>query len=283
MKNDLSERMTALPASAYRQGVTDICSPIAAKVLWMYPQRMSGARFKRASVLHSHTFWEIHVGVCGSAIYSDCDNRFFEIKAGKLVCFPPGVAHCLHSCTEDACRISLTLSMDASITLAEEARVVEAEWLDAWVRLCLTAWEKNGVVTPYLLEHAISSLLLLLPLDHTSIPPLPKGEDARLTRAKRYVLDHADQNVKVSDVAAEVHLSVRQLERIFYAAEGISIAEMIDRARLNRARELLSDPVLTVLEVSERLSFSNEYNFIRFFKRLEGVTPGKYRTSRERF
>lgn len=104
-----------------------------------------------------------------------------------------------------------------------------------------------------------------------------------MTRAKRYIWDHVDQSVKVCDVAAEVHLSVRQLERIFYAGEGISIAEMIDRARLNRARELLSDPALTVLEVSERLSFSNEYNFIRFFKRLEGVTPGKYRTSRERF
>ena len=283
MKNDLSERMMALPNSAYKHGVGDIASPIAAEVLWIYPQRMSGARFKRASVLHSHTFWEIHVGVCGSAVYSDCDKRFFEIKAGRLVCFPPGVAHCLHSCTEDACRISLTLSMDEHITLAEDARVEETEWLDAWVRLCLAAWEKNNVVTPYLLKNAISSLLLLLPFDHSSISPLPRMEDARLTRAKRYIWDHADQNVKVCDVAAEVHLSVRQLERIFYAGEGISIAEMIDRARLNRARELLSDPALTVLEVSERLSFSNEYNFIRFFKRLEGVTPGKYRTSRERF
>ena len=34
---------------------------------------------------------------------------------------------------------------------------------------------------------------------------------------------------------------------------------------------------MTVKVISERLQYNNPQNFIRFFKKKEGITPGEYR------
>ena len=47
--------------------------------------------------------------------------------------------------------------------------------------------------------------------------------------------------------------------------------------KLKEAKNILSASDTPLRNVSEMLGFSNEYNFIRFFKETEGIPPGQFR------
>ncbi|MCD8379994.1 MAG: helix-turn-helix transcriptional regulator [Lachnospiraceae bacterium] len=47
--------------------------------------------------------------------------------------------------------------------------------------------------------------------------------------------------------------------------------------KLDEAKRLLSQTNLTVAEIAARLGYNNAQNFIRFFSKMTGVTPGKFR------
>ncbi len=43
------------------------------------------------------------------------------------------------------------------------------------------------------------------------------------------------------------------------------------------AEQSVSQPCMTVVQIAETLNYSNVQNFIRFFSKKVGMTPGKYR------
>lgn len=47
-------------------------------------------------------------------------------------------------------------------------------------------------------------------------------------------------------------------------------------ARIERAKNLLSARTYSVSEVAKLAGYTNEYHFIRQFKKVAGVTPGQY-------
>jgi AraC-like DNA-binding protein len=56
-----------------------------------------------------------------------------------------------------------------------------------------------------------------------------------------------------------------------------TFSNYVGEHKLEEAKRLLLETDLTVLEIASKLSYTNSQNFIRFFSKLEGVTPGKYR------
>ena len=54
-------------------------------------------------------------------------------------------------------------------------------------------------------------------------------------------------------------------------------AEFIRSERLKEAKKELTESNAPLKSVSEALGWSNEYNFIRFFKDTEGIPPGQFR------
>ena len=49
--------------------------------------------------------------------------------------------------------------------------------------------------------------------------------------------------------------------------------------KINLAKRLLTETDLTVNQIAAKLNYTNAQNFIRFFSKKEGTTPGKYRQS----
>ena len=63
-------------------------------------------------------------------------------------------------------------------------------------------------------------------------------------------------------------------------ASGITAKEWIDRAVITQAKILLRHSELSVLEISEELGFANPSFFSKYFRRLTGLTPLGFKTSR---
>lgn len=56
-----------------------------------------------------------------------------------------------------------------------------------------------------------------------------------------------------------------------------SFSEYVAQYRLQVAKQWLEETDLSILEISEKMKYNNSQNFIRYFKKLEGITPGQYR------
>jgi len=58
---------------------------------------------------------------------------------------------------------------------------------------------------------------------------------------------------------------------------GVTPLEYILRARINHTKKLMADRTITLADISYPSGFNNLNYFIRVFKKLEGITPSKYR------
>lgn len=79
------------------------------------------------------------------------------------------------------------------------------------------------------------------------------------------------------DIASMLGLSGRSLHRKL-EEHGCNFRTLTDEVRLDIARNALADHTLTIAQLGSQLGFGDSQSFIRWFKKLEGVTPGDFRT-----
>ncbi len=84
------------------------------------------------------------------------------------------------------------------------------------------------------------------------------------------------QNPSVADMAREVHLSQSRFHALYKRIFGISPKNDLIIARIERAKNLLEQNKYNNSEIAAMTGYTNEYHFIRQFKKLEGITPKEY-------
>ena len=78
-------------------------------------------------------------------------------------------------------------------------------------------------------------------------------------------------------LAEDANFSQPYLSRIFKEWCGLSIHQYINQVRIQHAKELIVNGNITIKEIALAVGFSGDAQFIRAFKKLEGVTPGTLR------
>jgi LacI family transcriptional regulator len=107
-------------------------------------------------------------------------------------------------------------------------------------------------------------------------------EDRQVGMALRFIHNNATRNIGVRDVAAHVQCSRRTLELRFRQTAKRSINETIQRARLDRVKQLLVETDLQVTQIAEITGFASSNYLIRLFRQLLGESPIEYRTRQRR-
>jgi len=79
--------------------------------------------------------------------------------------------------------------------------------------------------------------------------------------------------------ADKLFITTKYLSSILKKVTGRSINSWLEEAIILGAKLLLKSTDLTVLQVSEELSFPNPSYFGRYFKKATGMTPKDYRDS----
>jgi AraC-like DNA-binding protein len=103
---------------------------------------------------------------------------------------------------------------------------------------------------------------------------------ARLKRVLAFIDAHLDKNITLADLATNANMSVYYFATLFKRSTGFSPHRYILHRRVLRARELLRNTRLSVLDVSLDLGFQHQNNFARAFRRITGVTPTDFRRSK---
>ncbi len=70
---------------------------------------------------------------------------------------------------------------------------------------------------------------------------------------------------------------IRYLSQIFKEKTGMGLLEYMNNYRISIAEKLLSDGSHTVDEVAMMVGYASGSSFRRNFRKITGVTPGKYR------
>lgn len=86
-----------------------------------------------------------------------------------------------------------------------------------------------------------------------------------------------DRPLEISAIATTLCLSMGQLERLFKAEFGIGPAEYYRRFTMEKARDLLTHSKMPVREVGLACGYQSFSSFVRAYKAVFGVTPGKAR------
>ena len=102
-------------------------------------------------------------------------------------------------------------------------------------------------------------------------------DDPRVTAALRFIKDHAGQAIGVPDVANQLRVSRRTLERRFASTLGHSILSEVIRCRLERAKRLLLETDLPVYRIAASSGFGSVKTFNRAFRRAEGRSATLFR------
>lgn len=89
----------------------------------------------------------------------------------------------------------------------------------------------------------------------------------------------SDAPLRPRQLAAIAGLSVRQMERLFRAHLGVTPRAHDRRVRLDRARLLLRQSGLSVLEVAVACGFASASHFSRVYRGAFGHSPSRERTS----
>lgn len=106
-----------------------------------------------------------------------------------------------------------------------------------------------------------------------------RAPDARVRRAVARIHGTGGR-ARVDDVAAEVGLSTRQLERAFRHDVGISPKEVARVARLHRATACMGGSRVSLAAAAYGAGYHDQSHMTREFRGLMGVTPAVYAAER---
>ncbi len=103
-------------------------------------------------------------------------------------------------------------------------------------------------------------------------------QDELVAKAIKYIRSHSKtQSVNVADICQQIGVSNTTLRLRFKKIMGRSIKSEVDRIRTDQIRMLLTETQLSIQEISYNLGFASPEDLTRFFTRMEGISPGKYR------
>ena len=92
-----------------------------------------------------------------------------------------------------------------------------------------------------------------------------------------YISKHFSEQIRIDDVANELHLCSKQVSRIINKEYGMPLSRVVHRRRLSVACMLLKSTSLPISQISETVGYEYENYFFRMFKDTYGMTPAEYR------
>ena len=107
-----------------------------------------------------------------------------------------------------------------------------------------------------------------------------RDNDNDIASSARCIIDemYADPLLSLHMISEEIGISQSYVSRMFKKKYGIGIAQYINQVRIFNAKKLIQEGSLNIKTISIQVGFSSDVQFIRVFKKMEGITPGAYRT-----
>jgi len=129
------------------------------------------------------------------------------------------------------------------------------------------------------IEQAIAAVLVDAYAGQSrSVRPLRGGlGPARLRMVNDLVHAKIEEELTLIELAQSVELSPGHFSRMFRKSTGETPHQFVLRTRIERAKEMLREEEMRVLDVAVACGFKTQQHFARMFRRICGASPTVYR------
>ncbi len=110
----------------------------------------------------------------------------------------------------------------------------------------------------------------------TEVPA--NSNKGRLPYVLHYIHEHLTDRILVNEVCRKAYLNRNAFFAWFKEQLGITPVEYINAERIKLAKQLIAEKRYSIAQVGANCGFSDANYFARVFKKLEGITPGEYKT-----
>lgn len=245
-------------------------------------------------VSHCHNNYEMHMIMSGSCTFRLCDNTDAVISEGDFILIPPGYKHMVVCESKGFSKNTFSFSFDPlgnddsfyrrAVYAAKTPKVCKS----GKSMLCSSeAIIENNEKRPpdYMTTIFFNYLLIAIDafrtiLGNAAKQPQKNSADFRVTEAINYIKKNISALLGVSEVADYMHMSQKQLTRIFKKSINITPGNYIRNCRSGCIENILSLTDMQIDDIAEIMGYSDKQNLIKAYKRASGFTPQRYRKIR---
>ncbi|MCF0185211.1 MAG: response regulator [Bacteroidaceae bacterium] len=132
---------------------------------------------------------------------------------------------------------------------------------------CLNLEEFQGLLLDFLLE--IQSRVVENACDSKNL--------AKLKKAVAFIDENYDKDLNMAVVSNEISMNYSLFSFSFKQYTGKNFVTYLRDIRMEKAKLLLSDTDLKVIDISRQIGYDNEKHFMKVFKSVYGVSPSEFR------
>lgn len=166
---------------------------------------------------------------------------------------------------------------DGRMALPEESAVILDRMLRLLHSLILCEDTSKNVINNVIA--AISNYFDQLFL-HCDSAPVASHSVELFNHFLQLVNQHGRREHRLSFYASELCISSRYLCTLVQSVSGVGAKEWIDRAIIAAAKVQLRHTDKQITQIADELNFPNPSFFCKYFKRLTGMTPLRYRSKK---
>ncbi|MCD8327368.1 MAG: response regulator [Lachnospiraceae bacterium] len=105
-----------------------------------------------------------------------------------------------------------------------------------------------------------------------------RQESDSVSLMKDYIhKNYPNPSLSVKDISDHAHLSVAYACTVFKTETGKTMNQYLTEYRMDKARQLLNDPRIKIVEISSRIGYMDGNYFGKSFKKITGLSPSEYR------
>ncbi|HGY3716140.1 TPA: PocR ligand-binding domain-containing protein [Citrobacter gillenii] len=104
--------------------------------------------------------------------------------------------------------------------------------------------------------------------------------EKKLMKALRYIDDNLYGELSLESVAAHVCLSANYFSRFFKKRQGVNFKTWVNQKKMQKAGELLHDPVHSIDSIARKLQYAQTSYFCRVFRAAHQTSPQSFRHAR---
>ncbi|MEZ2334512.1 helix-turn-helix transcriptional regulator [Mucilaginibacter sp. RCC_168] len=252
---------------------------------------------KNLFTTHRHSFYHLVLFTEGSGTHS-IDFENFEVKPRQIYFMIPGQVHSWgFEGFTDGYIINFSASFIQSFVLQhgylDNFSFFSGNLADAVINLPLETYEVIRPLFETILAEAANpgasaaDMIRLLMLQIfirvnrvTTTPTVNNSSSYNQTLLKNFknLIEHHYTDIKLpKDYAAMLYITPNHLNAVCKDMMGVSAGEMIRNRIILEAKRMLTNPQLSINEISLKLNFSDNSYFTKFFKKLENITPEEFR------
>lgn len=98
-----------------------------------------------------------------------------------------------------------------------------------------------------------------------------------IRKALHYIAANFTQKLTLQHVAREVGISPNHFSALFHRTVGVSFRDYLSQLRVEESKRLLLYTDYSLADIAAAMGFPDQSNFSKVFKRITGISPGKYR------